>query len=77
MDTVIEQSRQYRPIADALEGIGGRGIEQLAGLDRIAGDRVTLAQIIEKGRRRRGACAGCWMATSEHDSKCLRLLWAR
>jgi hypothetical protein len=29
---VIEEGRQYRPIADALEGIVGRGIERLAGV---------------------------------------------
>src|SRR5216683_1060372 len=71
---VVEQGGQDSAIADALEGVVGRRIEQLAGLgitecrraafvvvghwpldavDRIAGDRVVLAEIIEQRRQRR------------------------
>ena len=77
-DAVIEQGGEDGAIADALERIVGRRVEQLAGLgitqcwraafvvvghwpldavDRIAGDGVVLAEIIEQGRERRELAA--------------------
>jgi len=77
-DAVIEQGGEDGAIAHALEGVLGRGVEQLAGLsvterwrgafiginrrpldaiDRITSNSVTLAEIIEQGRKRRELAA--------------------
>src|SRR5258708_23191444 len=90
---MIEQGGQYRPIADALERVGRRSIEQLAGLniaerrraafvvvghrpldavDRIAGDCVALAQIIQQGAESAESLRRMLEGASSRVSRCLR-----